>query len=124
MSSTVFPVQGQRESRMGRMSKEPERRRCIGVRWSATWRIKGQPITDLTSDDPAVYTELVACCLIQLTPRHTNTRAHARIAFYAYADAFARVGPSVEWSKYFGRRTKHDRCHDKLANLVVLVRES
>lgn len=54
-------------------------RRCIGVQWSATWRIKGQPITDLTSDDPAVYTELVACCLIQLTLRHTNTHARTRI---------------------------------------------
>lgn len=61
-------------------------RRCIGVQRSATWWIKGQPITDLTSDDPAVYTELVACCLIQLTPRHTNTHAHTHASrWIAYA---------------------------------------
>lgn len=76
--------------------------------------LRGRPITDLTSDDPAVYTELVACRLIQLTPRHTNTRLNTRVALCAYADAFARVGPpSVE--------PEHDRCHDKLANLVVLL---
>lgn len=95
----VSSSRSRRESRMGRMSKEA---RCIGVRWSATWRIKGRPITDLTSDDPAVYTEPVACCLIQLTPRHTNTRLNTRVALYAYADAYCTCGAVVG-------RTEHDR---------------
>lgn len=57
--------------------------------------LRGRPITDLTSDDPAVYTELVACCLIQLTPRHTNTRLNIIVLRSMHTRTrIARVGPS------------------------------
>lgn len=96
----VFPVQGRGENLGWVACRRKHDVSAFGGQPHG--ELRGRPITDLTSDDPAVYTEPVACCLIQLTPRHTNTRLNTRVALYAYADAYCTCGAVVG-------RTEHDR---------------
>lgn len=55
---------------------------------------------------------------------HKHARACTRtVASSVDADAFARVDAQSSRVERLGRGARHDRCHDKLPGLIVLVKE-